>query len=68
MPVSTVQRLVSNMVAEGLLDRVGDQIRVGVRMAYWAAPAAKGVDVLTLVKPVLRQLRDLTGESACLYR
>jgi DNA-binding IclR family transcriptional regulator len=53
LPTSTVQRLVTNMVAQGLLDRTGDQIRIGVRMAYWAAPAVKGVDVLTIVNPVL---------------
>jgi hypothetical protein len=33
LPTSTVQRLVSNMVAQGLLDRKGDRIRVGVRMS-----------------------------------
>jgi len=27
-PTSTVQRLVTNMVAQGLLDRAGDQIRI----------------------------------------
>ncbi|HTF53266.1 MAG TPA: IclR family transcriptional regulator [Pseudonocardia sp.] len=67
-PTSTVQRLVSNMVAEGMLDRHGDRIRVGVRMAYWAAPAAHGIDVMELVTPVLRELRDETGESACFFR
>ncbi len=67
LPTSTVQRLVTNMVAHGLLDRVGDRIRVGVRMAYWAAPAVKGVDVLTFVQPVLRELRDATGETATFF-
>jgi DNA-binding IclR family transcriptional regulator len=55
-------------VAQGLLDRVGDQIRIGVRMAYWAAPAVKGVDVLTIVNPVLREMRDATGETSCFFR
>ncbi|MCW0213977.1 MAG: IclR family transcriptional regulator [Pseudonocardia sp.] len=68
IPTSTVQRLVSNMVAEGMLDRSGERVRVGVRMAYWAAAAAQGVDVLTLVNPILRELRDATGETACLFR
>ena len=67
-PTSTVQRLVTNMVALGFLDRQGDQVRVGVKMAYWAAPAVKGVDVLDLIVPVLRQLRDLTGETASFFR
>lgn len=68
IPTSTVQRLVANMVAEGLLDRAGDGIRIGVRMAYWAAPATQGVDVLELVAPVVRSLRDETGETACFFR
>lgn len=68
MPTSTAQRLVANMVTEGLLDRAGDGIRVGVRMAYWAAPATQGVDVLELVQPVVRGLRDQTGETASFFR
>src|SRR4249919_7472 len=65
MPTSTVQRLVSNMVAQGLLDREGDQIRIGVRMSYWAATAIKDLDVLSILKPVLQQIRDETTETAC---
>ncbi|MEQ3550125.1 IclR family transcriptional regulator [Pseudonocardia nematodicida] len=68
LPASTVQRLVSNMVAEGLLDRAGDGVRIGVRMAYWAGAAARGVDLLDLAGPVLRELRDVTGETAALFR
>ncbi|GAA4866439.1 IclR family transcriptional regulator [Saccharopolyspora cebuensis] len=68
IPASTVQRLVSNMVGEGLLDRAGEGIRIGARMASWAATAVSGVDVLTLAQPVLRSLRDRTGETACLFR
>ena len=68
LPTSTVQRLVTNMVGQGLLDRTGDRIRIGVKMAYWAAPAVTGVDVLTIVNPVLRDLRDACGETACFFR
>ena len=68
LPVSTVQRLVSNMVAQQLLDRVGDQIRVGARMAYWAATAMKDLDVLAVVNPVLKEIRDKTGETACFFK
>lgn len=67
-PASTVQRLVTNLVALGFLDRQGDSIRVGVKMAYWAAPAVKGVDVLDLLLPVIRDLRDQVGETVCLFR
>lgn len=68
IPTSTVQRLVSNMVAEGLLDRVGDRVRIGIRMAYWAGAAARGVDLLELAGPLLRELRETTGETAALFR
>lgn len=67
LPTSTVQRLVSNMVAQGMLDRIGDQIRIGIRMSYWAATARKDVDVLAVVNPVLKEVRDKTGETACFF-
>jgi DNA-binding IclR family transcriptional regulator len=68
LPTSTVQRLVSNMVAQRLLDRVGDQIRIGARMAYWAATAVKDLDVLAVINPVLKEIRDKTGETACFFK
>ncbi|WP_433710262.1 IclR family transcriptional regulator [Nocardia sp. CA-084685] len=67
-PTSTVQRLVANLVAEEFLDRVGDRVRIGVRMAYWASPATAGLDVLDAVTPALEALRDQTGETACFFR
>jgi DNA-binding IclR family transcriptional regulator len=68
IPTSTVQRLVTNLVSQGFLDRSGDQIRIGVRMAYWAATATKDLDVLSVVNPVLKEVRDLTGETTCFFR
>jgi DNA-binding IclR family transcriptional regulator len=68
LPTSTVQRLVTNMAAQGFLDRAGDQVRVGTRMAYWAASAMKDLDILTILKPVLNEMRDTTGETACFFR
>ncbi|GGG03628.1 IclR family transcriptional regulator [Rhodococcoides trifolii] len=68
LPTSTVQRLVTNLVQQGFLDRNGDGIRIGIRMAYWAATAVKDLDVLSVVNPVLRDLRDETTETACFFR
>ena len=68
LPTSTVQRLVTNLVAHGFLDRSEDTFRIGVKMAYWAAAAAKDLDVLSLVNPALKDLRDQTGETACFFR
>jgi DNA-binding IclR family transcriptional regulator len=66
-PTSTVQRLVANLVAEGFLDRDGDRYRIGATMAYWAAPASRGIDRLKAVTPALRELREITGETACFF-
>jgi DNA-binding IclR family transcriptional regulator len=68
IPASTVQRLVTNLVANGFLDRTGDRFRIGVRMAYWAAAAARELDVIDVVNPVLKDLRDLTEETTCFFR
>lgn len=67
-PTSTVQRLVANLVAEEFLDREGDRVRIGVKFAYWAAPATRGLDELEIVKPVLEGLREITGETVALFR
>lgn len=67
LPASTVQRLVANMVGSGFLDRDGERVRIGMRMAYWAAAASKDYDPITVIRPVLRDLRDSTGETACFF-
>ncbi|MDQ4489130.1 IclR family transcriptional regulator [Sinomonas sp. ASV486] len=68
IPHSTVQRLVANMVQEGLLDRHDDRYRVGLKVARWAAPATQGLDYLELITPVLQRLRDELTETVCVFR
>lgn len=68
LPTSTVQRLVTNLMSQGFLDRDEDAYRIGMRMAYWAAPATRGVEVLDIIGPLLKTLRDTTGESACFFQ
>ncbi|MHA7277909.1 IclR family transcriptional regulator [Arthrobacter sp. Hz1] len=68
LPHSTAQRLVTNMVQEGILDRRGDHFRIGVKMGHWAAPARQGLDFIELLSPVLRRLRDDLGETVCIFR
>lgn len=67
-PTSTVQRLVANLVAEGFLDREGDRYTIGVNFAYWAAAAARRLDLVRIASPILERLRDETGETASLFR
>jgi len=67
LPPSTCQRLVHNLVREGFLDRDDDRFRIGLGLVRWAAPGSFGLDLVQLTRPVLRELRDATGETACLY-
>jgi DNA-binding IclR family transcriptional regulator len=67
LPSSTCQRLVQDLVYERFLDRDGDRYRIGIAMVRWATPGTLGLDVVRLMKPVLQQLRDETGETACCY-
>lgn len=68
MPRSTVQRLVSNMVSQGFLDKSGDQVLVGTKMRVWAAAATRDLDFLTIAKSILEEMRDLTGETVSYLR
>ncbi|WP_090956806.1 IclR family transcriptional regulator [Arthrobacter sp. ov118] len=68
MPTSTVQRLVANLMSQGFLDREDDSYRIGMRLAYWAAPATRGMEVIDVISPVLKTLRDTTGETTCFYK
>lgn len=67
LPASTCQRLVRNLVLEGFLDRDGDHYRIGLEFVRWAAPGTFGLDIVALTRPALQQLRDDTGETACLH-
>jgi DNA-binding IclR family transcriptional regulator len=68
LPASTCQRIVANLVAEGFLDRLADKYRIGLSLAFWAAPSSTGLDLVHLLMPIVRELRDETGETACLFR
>ncbi|MDQ0079270.1 IclR family transcriptional regulator [Arthrobacter oryzae] len=68
MPNSTVQRLVTNLTSQGFLDREEDAYRIGMRMAFWAAPATRGMEVLDVLSPALKALRDTTGETTCFFK
>ncbi|WP_221584861.1 IclR family transcriptional regulator [Microbacterium sp. G2-8] len=68
MPGSTTHRLLANLVDHGFLERVGEQYRIGVKMAYWAGPATRALDFVEALAPQLQALRDETGETACFFR
>ncbi|QAY59217.1 IclR family transcriptional regulator [Microbacterium protaetiae] len=68
IPASTVQRLVSNLVAAGFLDRDDDRYGIGLDFAYWASAATQRLSLVDVVTPVLKRLRDETGETASMFQ
>lgn len=68
LPASTVQRLVASLVSQQMLDRDGNYYRMGPRMAYWGAVARMELEPRTLLRRLLHELRDLTGETTAVHR
>lgn len=68
IPNSTTHRLLGNLVANGFLDRDGDLYSIGTRMAHWAGPAVRRLDIVDLLAPGLTALRDETAETAVFFR
>ncbi|MEU6409024.1 IclR family transcriptional regulator [Microbispora sp. NPDC046933] len=67
LPPTTVARIVKTLVAEELLERNGDEYRLGLRVLVWTAPATAGSDLIAVSGPVVEQVRDYTGETTGVY-
>jgi IclR family acetate operon transcriptional repressor len=67
LPPTTVARIVKTLVAEELLERDGDDYRVGLRVLVWTGPATAGSDLFAAAGAVVEQIRDHTHETAALY-
>jgi IclR family acetate operon transcriptional repressor len=67
LPASTCLRLLYSLVEEGFLDKEGDRYRPGVKLVYWASSGLGSTDLTRRAGAVLEALRDVTGETACLY-
>lgn len=63
LPATTVARIVSTLLQEGLLVREGDSYRVGLRVLVWSAAARSGSSLLGVARPFVEQLRDVTGRA-----
>ena len=63
MPTSTVQRLVTNLTSQGFLDREEDAYRIGMRMAYWAAPATRGMEVVDILESAAQDAAGHHGRN-----
>jgi IclR family transcriptional regulator, acetate operon repressor len=67
LPATTVERIVRTLLAQSLLEREGDEYRLGLRVLVWQAPAAAGSDLIAAAGPIVEQVRDHTGESTGVY-
>ncbi|HEU4360183.1 MAG TPA: IclR family transcriptional regulator [Mycobacterium sp.] len=67
LPATTCGRLVGNLTDEGVLERVQDRYRIGLGVLRWSAVALHGLGLVDRLTPVIRALRDHTGESAAVF-
>jgi IclR family acetate operon transcriptional repressor len=64
LPATTCARIVRSLVDAGILVEQDGSYRIGLTVVRWADVAIAGLDVLDAVRPILRELRDETGETA----
>jgi DNA-binding IclR family transcriptional regulator len=64
LPATTCSRIVYSLAGAGILVEQEGRFRVGLTVLRWADVALAGLDVLDAVRPILRELRDDTGETA----
>jgi len=64
IPHSTCIRLLRNLACEGILERAGDQFRLGIAIIRWGSIAMSGRSVVGLATTELDELKDKTGETA----
>lgn len=67
LPATTCGRLVGNLVDAGVLERVQDRYRIGLGVLRWSAVALRGLGLVDRLTPVIKRLRDRTGESAAVF-
>lgn len=69
LPPSTTHRLLTTLEAERFVrpDQQGGLWRVGVAAFFVGSSFARSRDTLTLVRPYLRRLMEMTGETANLF-
>jgi IclR family transcriptional regulator, acetate operon repressor len=67
LPMTTCQRIVTNLVAERVLERSGDTYSIGRSVLEWAAIAKQARPLNQLLSGILQDLRDATEETACAF-
>ena len=67
MPKSTVSRLVAELTAQRYLERTQEGVTLGLRLFELGARASLPRRLLAAAAPVIRNLRDVTGERVGLW-
>jgi DNA-binding IclR family transcriptional regulator len=67
LPKSTVSRLVAELTGQRFLERTDEGVTLGLRLFELGARASLPRRLLTAAAPVIRQLRDVTGERVGLW-
>ena len=69
LPLSTVARLMRQLADEGLLHRSSRDGRftLGPRLYALARAATSQLDIAELARPIMEELRDVTGETTSLH-
>ncbi len=68
LPKSTVHRLTGHLVAAGLLERTGTELRLGLRLFEIGQLATGQRDLVDAARPVLADLRSATRNTVHLAR
>ena len=63
IPKASISRIASEMVEHGLLERDGDQLRLGIRMFELGQQASRPVDLRRLALPYMSELMRATGQT-----
>ena len=67
LPKSTVSRLVAELSGQRYLERTDDGVALGLRLFELGARASLPRRLITAAAPVIRHLRDVTGERVGLW-
>jgi DNA-binding IclR family transcriptional regulator len=67
IPRPTAHRLLSALEAHHLVARANGRYKLGLRLLGWGERAAAGTNLVEVARPVLEELRNISGESVQLY-
>lgn len=67
IPRPTAHRLLAALEAHHLVARGNGRYKLGLRLLGWGEKAAAGTNLVEAARPMLEDLRDVSGESVQLY-